>query len=74
MYDDTQCTGWYRSVIDKVMSINKHTSKIIWEEGCLGDMDDRVSIHYILPSKWNPEPKFARDDGWRQHLNEYSIK
>ena len=53
------------------MSVNKHTAKIIWDEGCLGDMDAGVSIHQILPSKWNP--KVARDDGWRQHLNQYSI-
>ena len=57
---------------EAIMNVNKNTVRIKWDEDCLGVRDTRVSVHQLLPSKWNP--KVTKDGGCWQHFKEYSVK
>jgi hypothetical protein len=49
-----------------VVNEKRRTVRIKWDETCLAENDERVTVKVLLPSFWNP--KVAKLRSWREYL------
>mmetsp|Transcript_13410 Transcript_13410/g.28442 ORF Transcript_13410/g.28442 Transcript_13410/m.28442 type:complete len:149 (+) Transcript_13410:1116-1562(+) len=64
--DGATCLNWYHGIVKRVVNAEKEQVRIEWDESCLGEGDEKITIQQLKANKWNP--KKPREGAWRQYL------
>jgi hypothetical protein len=58
--------NWYHGTVLEVVNEKRRTVRIKWDETCLAENDERVTVEVLLPTFW--DPKVAKFRSWREYV------
>ena len=56
----------YHGIVLEVVNVKRRTIGIRWDETCLAENDENVTVEALLITFWNP--KVAKLRSWRENL------